>query len=81
MLYRATPRRVAERVEKEMGSKVEWEVRIDDSGTKTQKIGVVVLPAETGFGSMGGRWILNMKVAKDGRCNQVWMEMQPVGFM
>jgi hypothetical protein len=81
MLYRATPKRIAERVERELDTKVEWEVRTDDSGINPQKLGVVVLPAETGFGSMGGRWILIMKVAEDGRCEQVWLEMQPVGFL
>lgn len=81
MQYRATPKRVAEKVEKELNTKVEWEVTEEDDRGNPQKIGVVVLPAETGFGGMGGRWILALKLAKDGHCDQVWMEMQPQGFM
>ncbi len=81
MQYRATPKRVAERVEKELNTKVEWEITADEPDSNSQKIGVIVLPAETGFGGMGGRWILSMKMAKDGRCDQAWMEMQPQGFI
>jgi len=73
MLHRATPTRVAERVKTDLKTSV-------DFGQESPGTHVVVLPDETGIFGLGGRWILHLKVGADGRCDQVWMEMQPVGY-
>jgi len=74
MLHRATPERVAQRV------KTESKAPVDFGQGDSEDTQVVVLPDETGFLGLGGRWILHLKVGADGRCDQVWMEMQPVGY-
>lgn len=74
MLYRATPQRVAEKIEAKLRIKVKWEPSPD------QKVGAFVLPAETGFLGMGGRLILSLKLGRDGRCDQAWTQAQAVGY-
>lgn len=74
MLYRATPKRVEEKVEAKLKVKVKWETSAD------QKTGVLVLPPETGFLGMGARWILCLKLGSDGRCDHAWTQVQGVGY-
>lgn len=75
MRHRALPKRIEERVETELQTSVTF-----SSGTAQQE-GLVVLPPETGFLGMGGRWIVHFQTGKDGRCDTVWLELQPVGYL
>jgi hypothetical protein len=70
MHFRAKPERVAERI------KTELSIPVDFSHGDT----VIVLPDEIGFLDMGERKLIYMKLDKDGRCDQVWIEWQPVGY-
>jgi ketopantoate hydroxymethyltransferase len=76
MLHRATPERIAERVKTESKTPVDF----GQGNSKDTQTQVVVLPDETGIFGLGARWILHLKVGADGRCDQAWMEMQPVGY-
>lgn len=75
MLYRATPKRLAQRIETELQTPV-----IPFHG-ETQNTEIIVVPAETGLFGMGGRWIMNIQTGKDGRCDKAWLELQPVGYL
>ncbi|WP_395138033.1 hypothetical protein [Armatimonas sp.] len=74
MLYRATPQRIADKVKTELKTSVDF-----GFSHQNAQEAVVVMPDETGFLGLGGRWILHLQVGNDGRCEQAWLEMQPVG--
>jgi hypothetical protein len=79
MRYKATPDQVAEKIRTKFHTNVNFAPANANTQANQNNL-IVVLPAETGFLGMGGRWMLYLNKGADGRCETAWLELQPVGY-